>query len=73
VEDVHAAKQMQTRCQLPRRPGHAILTGHTIRSKIYNFKRGLEWVLSNSLLGMQDAKYLKMPATVNHAGGPGRK
>ena len=25
MEDVHAAKQTQTRCQLPHRPGHAVL------------------------------------------------
>jgi len=40
---------------------------------IYRFKRSLDLDLRRSLLGMQDAKYLKMPATVNHAGGTGRK
>ena len=36
-------------------------------------KRSLDLGLRRSLLGIQDAKHLKMTATVNHAGGPDRK
>ena len=43
MEDVHAAKQTQTRCQLPHRPGHAILnrTHDKVKDLTFQTRSGL--------------------------------
>ena len=43
MEDVHAAKQTQTRCQLPHRPGHAILnrTHDKVKDQSFQTRSGL--------------------------------
>jgi len=45
VEDVHAVKPTQTRCQLPHRPGHAILTSIHANDKAIPFQNAVwAWV-----------------------------